>query len=303
MIAGEVEERRRALLKEDPKLQKAIGLITCASVIAVSLYLFSGGDSSRTLSAQTDSESGDGYGAVARRFLQDAREQAQKGNIAEARRLAGTAASLSSDWSDSEQSPEDFLKSLDKSGSSAETSDFAFTDDAPAAPLDPPAESAEVNPFEEAATEATGPDGQRIQTPVTSTDLLKKKQAQRLVKEARQAIAAGDPTVARSRAIQARQLHAAWGLWDDRPEHVLADLDAKSKTSTFIAGGRQPSQAPEIRSKDAEHSYQQATALLQRARAAMDADQLTEAQAFVHQAAAFDVAYQIFEDSHRTGAE
>ncbi len=93
-------------------MHKAIGLITCASVMAVSLYLFSGGDPSRTLSAQTDSESGEGYGAVARRFLQDAREQAEKGNIAEARRLAGTAASLCSDWSEAEQSPDQFLKSL-----------------------------------------------------------------------------------------------------------------------------------------------------------------------------------------------
>ena len=59
-------------------MHKAIGLITCASVMAVSLYLFSGGDPSRTLSAQTDSESGEGYRAVARRFLQDAREQARK---------------------------------------------------------------------------------------------------------------------------------------------------------------------------------------------------------------------------------
>ena len=55
-------------------MYKAIGLIICASVMAVSLYLFSGGDPSRALSARTDSESGDGYGAVARRFLQDARE-------------------------------------------------------------------------------------------------------------------------------------------------------------------------------------------------------------------------------------
>ena len=96
-------------------MHKAIGIITCASVMAVSLYLFSGGDPARTLSAQTDSESGEGYGAVARRFLQDAREQAEKGNIAEARRLAGTAASLCSEWSPAEQSPEQFLKTLKKS--------------------------------------------------------------------------------------------------------------------------------------------------------------------------------------------
>ena len=114
-------------------MHKAIGFITCASVMAVSLYLFSGGDPSRTLSAQTDSESGDGYSAVARRFVQDARQQAHKGNIAEARRLAGTAASLCSDWSKSEQSPEQFLKSLETSGQSTGGDDFLFNDSEPAA--------------------------------------------------------------------------------------------------------------------------------------------------------------------------
>jgi len=87
-----VEKSCRVFLKEDPKLHKAIGLITCASVMAVSLYLFSGGDPSRTLSAQTESQKGDSYSAVARRFLQDAREQAKKGNTKEARRLAESAA-------------------------------------------------------------------------------------------------------------------------------------------------------------------------------------------------------------------
>ncbi len=279
-------------------MQKAIGLITCASVMAVSLYLFSGGDPSRTLSAQTDSQNGEGYGAVARRFLQDAREQAEKGNIAEARRLAGTAASLSSDWSDSEQSPDDFLKSLAKSGSS-DTSEFAFLEEGDAPEMDADesqSKSAEVNPFEE-PTITDGTDGPSKEGPVTSGDVLKKRQAQRLVKEARQAIAAGDLALARSRATQARQLHASWGLWDDRPEHVLADLDKKTKTSTFVAGGHKSSQPMEIRSKDSEHAYQQATAMLKKARAAMDAGKLSEAQQLVDEAGEMDVAYGIFEDS------
>jgi hypothetical protein len=146
-------------------VHKAIGIITCASVMAVSLYLFSGGNPARTLSAQTDSESGEGYGAVARRFLQDAREQAEKGNIAEARRLAGTAASLCSEWGPSEQSPDQFLKTLKKSSRSANADDFIFEPSVSDQPSEAdaelvkdsaqPAKSAEENPFEEAvATEA-----------------------------------------------------------------------------------------------------------------------------------------------------
>jgi Flp pilus assembly secretin CpaC len=282
------EKSCRAFLKEDPKLQKAIGLITCASVMAVSLYMFSGGDPSRTLSAGTDSKSGDSYGAVARRFLQDAREQAKKGNIAEARRLAGTAASLSTDWSDSEESPDQFLKTLEKQAVEFDSSEeFGFSEET--ADSTEGSASEEVNPFEEAAVAEESTHG--------SGDLLKKKQAQRLIKDARKAMAAGDLALARSRAVQARQLNASWGLWDDRPEHVLADLDKKTKTSTFVAGKPKASAGPEVRSKDTEHAYQQATSLLQQARAAMDAGELAEAQQFADEAAKFDVAYGIFEDS------
>ncbi|MEO1982895.1 MAG: hypothetical protein ABGZ24_20490 [Fuerstiella sp.] len=69
-------------------MHKAIGFIACVSVMAASLYLFSGGDPSRVLSAQTESESPDSYGSVARRFMNDARQAAKQGDIRQARRLA-----------------------------------------------------------------------------------------------------------------------------------------------------------------------------------------------------------------------
>ena len=167
-------------------MHKAIGLITCASVMAVSLYLFSGGDPSRTLSAQTDSENGEGYGAVARRFLQDARDQAQKGNIAEARRLAGTAASLYSDWSDSEQSPDQFLKTLSKSRLASASDDLLCDSSEPDADFATdsaqPHTSPEVNPFEEAIAGSDTAVETEKPLAVTSGEVLKKKQAQRLIK-------------------------------------------------------------------------------------------------------------------------
>ena len=114
MIAGESGEVSPEFLKEDLNLHKAIGLITCASVMAASLYLFSGGDPSRTLSAQTEPAKGTGrQSTVARRFLQDARAEAEKGNVTEARRRAETAKSLSSDWSGVEETPDQFLAALD----------------------------------------------------------------------------------------------------------------------------------------------------------------------------------------------
>ena len=101
-------------------MHKAIGLITCASVMAVSLYLFSGGDPSRTLSAQTDSSSEQGYAAAAKRFMQDARRAAEKGDVAEARRLAEAAAALPVEWESSQQAPQDFLSRLDGQFSAAD---------------------------------------------------------------------------------------------------------------------------------------------------------------------------------------
>jgi len=80
------------VFKEDVQVQKAIGFIACISVMAASLHLFSGGDPSRILSAQTESAPADGYGSVARRFMRDARQYADDGNFEEARRMATTVA-------------------------------------------------------------------------------------------------------------------------------------------------------------------------------------------------------------------
>jgi general secretion pathway protein D len=264
-------------------------------VMAVSLYLFSGGDPSRTLSAQTDSGKPAGnYNVAARRFLQDARQKAKQGKTAEARRLAETAASLSAEWNEGEETPDEFLDSLNQPAASQDD-EFVFDEEHESSEMAEAADSAsadseEVNPFEELADSEE-------EAPMASNDLLKKKQAQRLVKEARFAMSKGDLATARSRAVQARQLQAPWGLWDDRPEHVIADLDKRTKTATFVAGGNKPAEKASVRSKSADKEYEQATALLNQARAAMDAGNLADAQKFADQAAEFDVAYGMFEDN------
>ncbi|MCA9035180.1 MAG: hypothetical protein KDA91_08625, partial [Planctomycetaceae bacterium] len=264
-------------------MHKAIGLITCASVMAVSLYLFSGGDPSRTLSAQTDSASGDSYGSVARRFMQDARKAAQEGNTDEARRIAEAANALSTTWGPDEQTPAQFLKALDSKPAS-DAGSIAWDDiEADSEP------AASENPFAAAAAQQALT---KEEQPATSNDLLRKKQAQRFITEARQALAAGDFALARSRVLQAKQLNASWGLWDDRPEHVLADIDKADSSKTFLAGSN--TAAPE---KSHSADYQKAASLLQQARLAMDAGKLSEAQQLAEQAAELNVAYGTFEDS------
>ena len=99
-------------------MYKAIGFIACVSMMAASLYVFSGGDPSRTLSARTESANADDA-ALARQFMKDARQSASRGSFVEARRLAATAATLTSDWRRNEQTPKQFLESLDDSRQSA----------------------------------------------------------------------------------------------------------------------------------------------------------------------------------------
>lgn len=286
MIAGESGEVSPEFLKEDLNLHKAIGLITCASVMAASLYLFSGGDPSRTLSAQTEPAKGSGrQSTVARRFLQEARAEADKGNVTEARRRAEAAKSISSDWSGVEETPDQFLAALDGKAAPkpAQTSleeDWSESE----APADSDSVSAEQPMAEEADEEA-----------VSSADMRKRREAQRLVREARVAMKQGDMALARSRAMQARQLKASYALWDDRPEHVLADIDTQMKTATFVAdAGRKAQQAV---TKKTDAAVARAESMLQSARRAMDAGELEEAEALTAEAEALKVTFAAFEDS------
>ncbi|MCA9058145.1 MAG: hypothetical protein KDA85_06580, partial [Planctomycetaceae bacterium] len=281
-------------------MHKAIGLITCASVMAVSLYLFSGGDPSRTLSAQTDSTSGNSYDAAARRFMQEARELAAAGKTARARHLAETAAALNVKWTAGEQTPDQFLKSLDSGTAADNANPFAVGSDFDWTPMEAgsPAAAESGRQTDEdlfaAADSAETPAGNGV----TSTQLLKKRQAQRLLKEAHSAMDAGDYPLARARALQARQLNAPLSMWDERPEHLIAELDKLQQTRTFlgaetVAASEQPA-APAANVSD---SFRQANQLVREARIAMDAGRLSEAQQLARQAEQLGVAFSAWEDS------
>lgn len=257
-------------------MYKAIGLITCASVMAASLYLFSGGDPSQTLSAQTDPFGGQGYSAVARQFLQDARNQAAKGNTAEARRLAESAAQLASDWSPSEESPQQFLAKLNGSqGSSAQPVDAWLTKDS-------------AEPSTKVPPAGTLPEAFRSGTAEVkeSSQMLRSREAKRLLAEARESMQRGNLEEARARVMQAKQLNASYSLWDEKPETLLEEIEEAAHTLTFRgapAGGT-----------DAE---QNAATLLQMARGAMDAGRLSEAQQLAEKADALGQIYSAFEDT------
>ncbi|MGB0740206.1 MAG: hypothetical protein ACPGXX_09045, partial [Planctomycetaceae bacterium] len=264
-------------------MYKAIGLITCASVMAASLYLFSGGDPSQTLSAQTDPSGGQDYSAVARQFLQDARSEAARGNVEEARRLAETAAELASDWSSTEESPAEFLAKLNPQAATPQENIFAdeWESQQPVLPSAkaPPAAAAGITVgSSESAFAGTG----------NSSQMLRNREATRLLGEARSAMKQGDLATARARAMQAKQLNASYTLWDDKPEYVLGDLEAAADTLTFRG-----SEEPVAESSRAAS----AATLLQQARAAMEAGRLTEAQQLADRADASGQAFGAFEDT------
>ena len=280
-------------------MHKAIGFIACVSVMAASLYLFSGGDPSRTLSAQTESAGADDFGSVARRFMNDARQLASQGNTEEARRLAETAASFSTDWQEGEQTPEQFLKSLDRPAIEAGDT-WSLADAADWSALEPekipePRTVDPTNPFQQAAAASQAKPEPKAGGAVA---ILKKKQAAQLLREARQALKDGNTAVARTRAMQARQLNVAWGVWDERPEHVLAEIDQTEGVETFLADAPKPV-APTAQPavpQNSQQNLQQATALIQQARSAMDQGQLQKAQQLAEQAASLNVAFGLFED-------
>ncbi|MCP4508227.1 MAG: hypothetical protein GY826_17790, partial [Fuerstiella sp.] len=273
-------------------MHKAIGFIGCVSVMAASLYLFSGGDPSRVLSAQT--ESPDSFGSVARRFMNDARQSAEQGDLRQARRLAETAASLSASWQPGEQTPQKFLAELDENVGRTDTP--WDLERSAAWPSVDSAESEAVtadsdNPF--GATNGTEPLPKDA-----SIELINKHHAQKLMSEARKALAAGNTAVARTRAMQARTLKVSWGLWDERPDHLLSQIDRAEGTTTFFADAVPAADgAADGAPQPAEESYQQASALIVQARTAIAAGSLQEANELVNQAEALNASYGLFEDS------
>ena len=277
-------------------MHKAIGFIACVSVMAASLYLFSGGDPSRSLSAQTESASADSYGSVARRFMNDARQLAKEGNVKQARRLAETAASLSAGWKEGEQTPEQFLAELDGGSAVRKQNPFSLDEASSWPALDTASTGSADNssPFSQLDAAIEKSPAETLPQNA-SIEMVSKHKARKLMKEARAALKAGEVDVARARAMQARSLKVSWGLWDERPEHLLAEIDQADGTKTFLADG---SESPSVaQPADADAVYEQAGNLIQQARSAIDQGKLSHAMELASQAEALNATYGLWEDS------
>ena len=284
-------------------MRKAIGFTGCATLLAVtvSLWLAGGGKPSKTVSAQTDEspfafESPDAeYEAVGRRLMTEARQRAAAGDAATARKLAERASTFPVSWGADEQTPSQFIQTL---GNATPTPENVFAQPViqagPSATDEPVAQAEPAFGAEQpAATQEA--DVPALEDLVQRSD---KEKALAYLVQAKQSMQKGDYEVARAKVLQAKQLNVSYTLFEERPEHILAEIERKSATVT-IAGAKpaapQESETqPAIAQADSLHS--KAQALLKAARVDITAGRFDDARTKATEAGKLDVTYGLFDD-------
>lgn len=152
-----------------------------------------------------------------------------------------------------------------------------------------------------------------------------KSQTQAILTAARADIKAGRLEEARQKALEAQKSGAAYDLFDDRPELVLADIDRRARTMTLAANdalkaapagstdesadlqplgtvspapaaGKTPAANAAAPNATTATPKQQATKLLEMARADLESGNVAGAKAKAEQAANLNVSYKLFED-------
>ncbi|RMG35689.1 MAG: hypothetical protein D6725_12045, partial [Planctomycetota bacterium] len=226
----------------------------------------------------------------AKMLLRQAREDLRAGRLAEARRGALEAQKLNVEYDLFEDRPEHILAEIARRGGE----------------LVIPADSLEATA---SAAPPASPEPTPARTPSKSRAGELRQRALQLLAEARQAIKAKRWDVAREKALEAQRLgDVAYGLFDDRPELVLADLKrlesaellARNTAPKPNAGSAEPPQAAVASGAAAADprmaDRQRARQLLQRARAALKAGRLDEAARLAQQAEALNLSYGLFDD-------
>ncbi len=124
-----------------------------------------------------------------------------------------------------------------------------------------------------------------------------KAQSTKLLLSAREDLKAGRIDQAREKATRAATFDVTYDLFEDSPERLLSEVEAISARPTIAAG--MPQQAPAAPAgRDSQDGLkQEARALIAAARADLQAGRVEDARQKAAQAATFDVAYDLFEDS------
>ncbi|MEO1999164.1 MAG: hypothetical protein ABGZ17_28290, partial [Planctomycetaceae bacterium] len=285
-------------------MRKAIGLIGCTTLLAIAalLWLTNGSQSAHTASAQIDAldpmGTGNGgaenYDAIAHRLMGEARMRAQQGDVAGARKLAQRAGTFPVTWTDREQSPRQLLQALSTGTASGDQVVLAQETGQPG-PLPV------ITPANRANNAAAPPQVTPVATPLVPeldpaavASWTPKQEAARLLLEARIDITAGRHEQARAKALKAKQLNVAYNLFEERPEHILADVERKSATVTIASPIVVPANVAEVAAASSQQA--QAQQMLKQAREAVAAGRFDAARQLALEVQQLQLTYSLFED-------
>jgi len=204
------------------------------------------------------------------RLMADAKTAMQRGHLTEARELILQARQKDAAWGLLEENPEHLLAELERRTST------------------------QVMPAGSVASTGNEEDAQRTRAA-----------ALELLKAGRTALAAGQVELAQTKAAEAQKLNASYSLFDDRPDLLMQEarmLQARS-TSEPVQAAPAALAAARTPASSQEQKKQQASALLNKARAAMKAGDVATAQACIAQADALEVTYGLFEDKPESARE
>jgi general secretion pathway protein D len=139
--------------------------------------------------------------------------------------------------------------------------------------------------------------------------LTEREYALQLVAEARQLMREGRYDEARAAALKAQQEDVSYGLFDDRPELVLRQLDRMSGTVTLTEATAQPAATQQLApampqtgpqtaaQAGAEQRHAQAQQLLTAARSAIKSGDLDTARSYVSEAQQLGATYRPFDET------
>ena len=220
--------------------------------------------------------------AYVQSLLHEAREDARQGDVDGARQKIELAGATEVEYSETDLRPEQVLAEINrKKPASATGPSEAFE---AAAKTPQPSWNAPSSPKAVAQKQAAAP----------AADKDLKTQARELISGARDSLNKGQPEEARRLAMEAQKLDVSYDLLDERPEHVLADVERRTKSMVFAGKSGKVTQAV---ASDAPHSDREtALLLLSQAKQDLRAGDLKAARAKAEQAAQLKVAYQVFDD-------
>ncbi|WP_197439612.1 hypothetical protein [Calycomorphotria hydatis] len=246
--------------------------------------------------AGTAGQSSSSYMQTAQLYLREANRALGRGDLIGARQMAEAAGRLPVQWPATGETPQSLLAKVEQqesqsnqAGASSGKSFGVQTADWGSYPgqagsgngiqltgAETPAAKTEPKPFINPADSEAGKNS--------------RDQAVELLKQARIALKDGRAEEARAMAIKASRMNTSWGLFEDRPEHVIAEVSRQTKTDTIVSS--------EVIAKGVggDQATRQAKQLLKDAKKAIGDGHFAEANTKIQQASKLPAVYGLFDE-------